>query len=594
MVASSSTSFERSPSPFVVSTQQTVNQSTIDELTLLYHEFMTKFRDGEISRKEYTAIVKLLKDKPSYEIQSLYQKVIYGVPLVARESQSNSAPASLVDWLYSTGLNIGQKLSGQVKDYKHPWKVQKYTVVLQEMRDFLAEAGWSPETFAQKFPHPRTCFQICIDRIIQNIYELNLAHYQDDRARHQKGVVNELRIVCQLIAEFEGVYEDPAMEVLNSIIVSRYGGVYNFNWNAELVATFIREGRRELFRQYHIDETHLEEEDMLTLPLEWQYAAIEWAPKWLKARDADLAIGRLAGHFGMGFSGWNNIPFVALHYGLSANIRMGTPTIQPVSIRDYTAFAPEFAFFIKSLVASQQTFLYVNLQINFSTGAEKSRTDQIRALHYENPSTFRLVMLDMDSPFYYQTHTANMLCTIDNFREEFFIILFQEGTHYELGGATDEDVFILFSWIESTLFEGQELLTQEERQIYIDVFYAMFVLRLIQKQQPNYFTIVCKDGLDRAGCVNALLRDLILLIKGEENDAFKKAIHVVNIHAPTIAVKKIAMLPVRRARYLQANAHLYDPTIKSKFQKMLQSNFSGEHSFEVVAKPNPELASYGV
>lgn len=574
MAASSSVS-PSSPYPQLI--QEAVHQQNLPLLQSLFEECMQKYQNGEVTRKTYTSCLRLIENNPDRLIQDLLLKVKDGIcPLSTPKIDSSG---------YSYAQSLSNYVFGLVFDYNHPWKVQKYTIVLKEMEKGLRAAGMSPTEVAHKFSNPMTPFQLAVANVVLNIFIPNNEVYYSDRERYQFGVIKELRTILNN-SDFTSLEEDPATEVLEMIARIRYTGVNVFHWSRQLVVMFIREGRKEILKWHMCSETRVEEENLLQLPLDWQLRAIDWVPKTLTAPTLALTAKRLKGHLGIDFdpSGQNNIPFVAYKWGSVTNIRMSTPTIQPLSITECTTVAPEFAYFIKSLAKKGETLFYVNLQINTHEGAEKSRTNQICALRDRYPDTLKLANLDMDSPFYSQLTIENQ--SIEDFRNSFLEELFKENSHYDLPNVAKEEIGMLFSLLENSVFHGQEILSIDERQTYIDLFYAIFILYTLRMNSINYFTIVCKDGLDRAGIIGALFRDLVMIIRDEEQDES----HFIHMHAPTIMGKKIAMLEERRVRYLQAITLLYEPTIRERVRDRLREQFPDVPPLEVERRDDQVLA----
>lgn len=568
-------------SPSIFRRSQSI--SSREENSLIYNaasldDCMRQFQAGTLPRRTYyRALQTFIEQRTDSDARDVHTKALLGLsPLHPMDLIPKSYFSRASDKFFS----LARAVTDQIRNHQHPWKEEKYTSILSAMRRELSNHNITPETIRERVSEPLNFFQTKVMEIIDAIFQENRALYATDRDRYQLGVIAPIRAILthsefaeQTVA---GQEEDYALTVLRQIVQIRFAGVVIYEWRMDLVARFITEGRKELMKKHELKDSVAEHELPLLLPLEWQYKAIEWAPREMKARQIDLEIGKLKGHIGMDFnpSGRNNTPYIAYRWGEALVVRMGTPTIQPYALlRDYTTIAPEFAYFIQTLAMNQQKFLYINLQYNGWAGPEKSRTNQIKSLAERYPETLLLVMLDMDGEFYYQEGIHKKMEALSDFRRLFLEEISKPNGPYELLNTAPEELQTLFSLVEQGLFPHQTTLRVKEKQIYIDFFYALFTLYLFERQSPHYLSIVCKDGLDRAGILNALLRDLILIAQKKESELESRIFHIVNIHSPTIMVKKMAMLESRRVRYLQVIEMLYDPEMKERVRELLQHNF---------------------
>lgn len=568
----------------VAEIREAIASENFSALPALFHTCMVEYREGKLDRQCYNAVVSHLGTHPA--CKAIYDKVILGISPAIEGSPDRSS--SYLENLCTMAYDTTRYLAEQIYNYNHPWKVQKYTLVLEELKNNLGKIYINPQVLKSRFGSPMTHLHADVCEIVDTIFNPKPEEYPSDRERYQIGFVQKLRTILEHpeLLPKASVKLTPVAYVIHWLVLYRYLHVHLFEWQRQLVKKFIVEGRRVLFYRFRIDQSEADREDSLKLPLEWQYKAIEAAPKWLKARPVDLQIGKFQGHIGLGFDpgGRNNLASGGWQWGLLINIRMATPTIQPISTTDQTTIAPEFAYFIHSIKLQRETILYINLQINFSEGAEKSRTNQLKILQNQQPKTFLLAMFDMDSPFYHQKYDPTIVIPLTSFCQSFFDHLTSQCGPYQLLDLTEDMIWNLFDAIKNTLFPFHSTVTIHERKIYIDFFHALAVITLIQNNQPNYFTTVCKDGLDRAGTVNALVRVLIMLREEQDMDPLSQMINVVGIHAPPIMAKKIAMLPERRSRYLAILDLLDDPQVRERVRAMLKEKFISRGPITVTVK----------
>ncbi len=59
--------------------------------------------------------------------------------------------------------------------------------------------------------------------------------------------------------------------------------------------------------------------------------------------------------------------------------------------------------------------------------------------------------------------------------------------------------------IHSLFFSNKNVLTINDRKAFIDIFYEFLILKIIEIEAPDSFSITCKDGVDDSGTVLGLL-----------------------------------------------------------------------------------------
>ncbi len=563
-----------------------------DELPYLIHECMNEYRDNKLDRRCYAEAIRVLKQDS--RCSEMVTKMELGIcPLITASPRRPPTPGYL-EMLYEKACLVKRKATDHLINHHHPWKIQKYTLVLQELRRNLERHNLTPTAYFMKTAMPMTQVNAAVHTLLNAIYQPDFELYRDDRVRYQQGFVLGLRDILQN-PEFSLLPAlDKAAFSVHYIVMYRYTGTQLFNWQSELVDLFIREGRKSLLNYYGLDEDEADRERPFEIPLEWQFHGIDFAPKSLKARPIDLQVGKFKGHVGIDFdpSRRTRIPTVGYTWGERINLQIGTPTVQPLAVTDQTVIAPEFDYFIASLRRTSQSLLYINLQINFGEGAEKSRSDQLTKLQAKYPDALKLVMFDMDSDFYKQKVFPEVM-GVEVFEQEYCRYLLDPYGPYRIPDVDVEFIRVAFRDIKTLFFPHQTDLTKNERQQFIDLFHGLLAMTYIQKYPTQYFTIVCKDGLDRAGSVNALIRDFIFLLEDMEKDPITKVYQSVFIHSLPIMTKKIAMLEERRNRYLSLLDHLSDPVVQAGLKVLLKQRFVSYGSFFVERHPNQRLIHFG-
>lgn len=169
-----------------------------------------------------------------------------------------------------------------------------------------------------------------------------------------------------------------------------------------------------------------------------------------------------------------------------------------------------------------------------------------------------VVTLAVDTDFYFQEGGYEHLSHAENFIEKFKELLhdkssgffFPDFIYQEL---IKEDFFNhALHAIHLQFFSGKNVLMQESRISFIEIFYLFLMIRILNIANPKSFSLTCKDGIDIGPAYSGGLFVLQKILKGQsftEHD-WDELNHI--LYTPALLFRERVMLPDRFKRMLNA------------------------------------------
>jgi len=465
----------------------------------------------------------------------------------------------------------------------HPWKQKKYELGLQEWNHAF-------KTLTGNLAN-ETLVDAPLSQAWNDLYATieNKNNSTDYRQSYYKALL-QLRAIIES-KEFENALKngtDPNVLKILFLCEARYKHVELTSFCQELVDAAVATGGGS-------PSNVLCKEDFDAI----QQACIST----MGAKRGAVALDCLRGHLNFWFDPamQQNVPFVLGKTlfkrpddGMLKEVtflRMGSPTIED-GISRTARINPEFRGFMHSLSLQEMSHLYISLQSDIPRsllkGDESERNKAFKALQSEFPN-FKLMILDQDSDFYKQKGDFSKLSK-EEFLETFKGRLFadEKGFYFPDSWKNDpnfekiiDDLFVQ----TAKVFLGNGSL--EERQDFIEIFYALLSIVAIKYADVDSVNITCKDAIDRAMKTNSLVMQLIMMCN--EDDLMLKPedqkIHRDLTMAPAFMVKKQAIIHDRQKRLLQALEALKNSTTHPEIKNLLALlNLNG--GFETIKKDN--------
>ena len=163
-------------------------------------------------------------------------------------------------------------------------------------------------------------------------------------------------------------------------------------------------------------------------------------------------------------------------------------------------------------------------------------------------SHVHVVTLPMDTEFYHQTGHYSLMEDATTFIQQFKQHLGDDSSGFFFPQGIKEIVFAgftdrLFDSIHSYFFQSSKILTKEDRQNFISLFYLFLEMKLIEIAHPNSFCLTCKDGVDLGSYSTALFFMFFEMITSEIlNEADLEYLNLI-LYGPSILIRERAILP---------------------------------------------------
>lgn len=238
------------------------------------------------------------------------------------------------------------------------------------------------------------------------------------------------------------------------------------------------------------------------------------------------------------------------------NTRIPCPIYQESIIQGH--ILEEFKGFLRGYSKGQ--FHNKHLLINFqdrTSWKEHSRCialEQLQDLE-EFAQNLIVVTLTKDTEFYYQRPPYDKDTHAESFIKHFKENLKDENCGFYFPDHLQSQLFPKFvdealNTIHRIFFSHKNVLTKENRLDFIEIFYLLLQLKLIELVHPESFSLVCKDGLDVAGTGSAQLYAFLKLIHGD--DLVDKDIERVNLilYTAPLLIRERITIPERFNRML--------------------------------------------
>lgn len=205
-----------------------------------------------------------------------------------------------------------------------------------------------------------------------------------------------------------------------------------------------------------------------------------------------------------------------------------------------------------------RSILMFNLQ-DRTSWREHSRCKAIEELQqldgFSNHLT--VVTLAKDTEFYHQissyqqdNHALTFISTLkEHLQDDSTGFYFPEKIKEQLIPHFTDGVI---DAIHRLFFSSKNILLREHRMDFIEIFYMFLQLKILELVKPDFFTLMCKDGIDAGPSASAQLFIFVkLLTQNVLSEADQEYLHAL-LYAPSILIRERIMLPERFNRTLSA------------------------------------------
>lgn len=264
------------------------------------------------------------------------------------------------------------------------------------------------------------------------------------------------------------------------------------------------------------------------------------------------------------------------------NVRSPSPIYQE-SI-DHTQILEEFKAFLRGNAAENYHNKY--LIINFQDRTSWKEISRCKALEdiqevKELGKYLTVVTLSKDTEFYNQLPPYENDKNAETFMKHFEINLRDENCGNYFPDKIKDQLFPEFVHkimraIHKIFFGSKNVLTKENRQDFIEIFYLILQLKLIDIVRPEIFSFMCKDGIDVGSTASAELYAFLKLIHAESfTDEDVERLNLI-LYTTPILVRERILIPERFNRMLnvlkkiESTRNEFGP---AAFEKIMQQAF---------------------
>jgi hypothetical protein len=176
---------------------------------------------------------------------------------------------------------------------------------------------------------------------------------------------------------------------------------------------------------------------------------------------------------------------------------------------------------------------------------------------HEMENVLTVVTLATDTDFYHQLAPYHQVNLAHLFKEQFKELLIDENAGYFFPKTIKTDdlsQFIdqAFEAIHRIFFSSKNVLVRENRLDFIEIFYLLLQLKLIEWAQPDTVSLTCKDSIDIGEAYHAEIFAFLKLINNQEwTEADWQHMNFM-LYAPALLIRERIMLPDRFNRMLNA------------------------------------------
>lgn len=245
----------------------------------------------------------------------------------------------------------------------------------------------------------------------------------------------------------------------------------------------------------------------------------------------------------------------------------------------------EFRGFLRSYAkgAISRKHLLINLQ-DRTSWREYVRCIALENLQREaeNENVIYVVTLAIDTDFYHQLAPYHQISQVQLFKEQFKELLLDENSGYFFPSSIKREalsVFIdgAFEAIHRLFFSSKNVLARENRLDFIEIFYLLLQLKLVEWLQPDTVSLTCKDSIDIGEAYHAEMFAFLKMINHQEWTEADWQLLNFMLYAPALLIRERIMLPERFNRMLGALKvidNACDEVGAENLSKMIRESFA--------------------
>ncbi|NGX62766.1 MAG: hypothetical protein KR126chlam6_00166 [Candidatus Anoxychlamydiales bacterium] len=253
-------------------------------------------------------------------------------------------------------------------------------------------------------------------------------------------------------------------------------------------------------------------------------------------------------------------------------IRCPSPTKQ--HIITHAEVVEEFKAFIRSLKKDQK-YLFINLQDknSYTDGARCKAIERMQK-RADFKDNIVVISLDKNSDFYHQVGIYLHINEAKDFKKTFKQQLFSKESSFSLVLSDKLNQFIdkAFESIHKHFFVNKNIFTRKNRLDFIEIFYNLLTLKLIELNNPQVMSFTCKDGIDSGALSACSFYAFLKMITNEnltkENEDYIRWL----LYSSAILVRERSINPTGLTRVISAlNSMDIEMLARSKIMKEIST-----------------------
>lgn len=238
-------------------------------------------------------------------------------------------------------------------------------------------------------------------------------------------------------------------------------------------------------------------------------------------------------------------------------VHIPTPTSQ--EFINKAGVIEEFKGFLRAYAKEEgRRFLLFNFQ-DRTSWRDHERCTVLEELQKgeQFEKTLTVVSLPKETDFYNQLAPYNR----DN-HTEVFLSHFKEHLHDPQAGFYIPEPLLkkldksfveeVLEGIHRVFFSQKNVLSREQRMDFIEIFYVLLELKILEQTHPAAFSCTCKDGVDVGACASAELFAFMKLIQPHKITVEDRQQINLLLHTPALLVRERVLQPERFHRVLSA------------------------------------------
>lgn len=239
-------------------------------------------------------------------------------------------------------------------------------------------------------------------------------------------------------------------------------------------------------------------------------------------------------------------------------LRMSSPVCQ--EFISSANISEEFLGFLRSYskLAIPRKHLLINLQ-DRTSWREHARSVALEELQFQKEfeNTIEVVTLAIDTDFYHQLTPYHQINHAHLFKEQFKELILDENGGYFFPSTISQkklSQFIdgAFDAVHRFFFSSKNVLSRENRLDFIEIFYILLQLKLMEWSNSDSVSLTCKDGIDTGQTYHAGLFAFFKLMGNQKWDQNDWNFLNYLLYGPALLIRERIMLPDRFNRLLSA------------------------------------------